>query len=60
VFDNLGTQLFDLARDPEQLTPIRDHTIEERLRTGIIDVLSAHDAPHELFARYGLARAGAV
>jgi arylsulfatase A-like enzyme len=55
VFENLGTQLFDLVADPGQLNPISDPAVEARLRIGMSEVLRAHDAPHELFGRYGLA-----
>lgn len=54
VFENNGTQLFDLENDPGQLQPIDDVIVEERLRAGIVEILQAHDAPHELYARYGL------
>jgi arylsulfatase A-like enzyme len=54
VFENNGTQLFDLAADPGQLSPILNEAIEQRLRAGIAARLREHDAPHELFARYGL------
>ena len=60
VFENLGTQLFDLVNDPGQASPIRDALVEERLRDGIVEVLAAHDAPHELYARYGLERSEAA
>ena len=56
VFENCGTQLFDLVADPGQLEPITDRTVEARLRAGMVEVLRAHDAPHELFDRYGLER----
>jgi arylsulfatase A-like enzyme len=56
VFENLGTRLFDLKRDPGQTSPITDPAIEARLRAGMAEVLAAHDAPHELYARYGLER----
>lgn len=54
VFENRGTQLFDLQSDPGQMSPLSDPAIEQRLRQGIADVLRAHDAPRELFLRYGL------
>jgi arylsulfatase A-like enzyme len=60
VFENLGTQLFDLAADPGQVAPITDPAVEARLRAGIVEVLAAHDAPHELYARYGLERSAAA
>lgn len=55
VFENLGTQLFDLKRDPEQTSPLDDPETEARLQAGMSAVLAAHDAPPELYARYGLA-----
>jgi arylsulfatase A-like enzyme len=54
VFENLGTQLFDLVRDPGQHEPLQDAAVEQRLRAGISELLRTHDAPHELFARYRL------
>jgi hypothetical protein len=54
VFENYGTQLFDLRSDPRQQSPIRDPEIAARLTAGIAAVLRAHEAPPELFARYGL------
>lgn len=54
VFENYGTQLFDLVADPRQLSPFRDAAIEARLRAGIVAELRAHEAPPELYARYGL------
>jgi arylsulfatase A-like enzyme len=54
VFENHGTKLFDLKLDPQQQHPLRNPLVERRLRDGIADVLRAHDAPPELFARYGL------
>ena len=54
VLENLGTQLFDLRADPGQVNPITDPIAEARIPAGMVDVLRAHDAPHELFGRYGL------
>jgi arylsulfatase A-like enzyme len=54
AFENYGTQLFDLKADPGQVRPIRDPDVERRLRQGMIEVLQSHDAPGELFGRYGL------
>ncbi|HEX6115311.1 MAG TPA: sulfatase-like hydrolase/transferase [Geminicoccaceae bacterium] len=53
-FGDVGTVLFDLAADPRQERPLRDEAIEVRLKAGIAAVLQAHDAPDELFARYGV------
>jgi arylsulfatase A-like enzyme len=53
-FEDVGTRLFDLATDPQQVTPFRDSAIEARLMDGIAAVLRGHDAPVEIFGRYGL------
>jgi arylsulfatase A-like enzyme len=59
LFDpGVGTTLYDLEGDPRQIKPFRDPVLEERIATGIAQVLSAHDAPRELYARYGLASLG--
>ena len=54
VFNYLGTQLFDLEADPRQINPITDPIAEARIRAGMVEMLRAHDAPDELFGRYGL------
>ena len=54
VFENMGTQLFDLAKDPQQLAPFRDDSVEAGLREGIRMVLETHEAPPEIYLRYGL------
>jgi hypothetical protein len=56
VFENPGTQLFDLRADPRQLNPLSDPVVEAQLMAGIVEVLAEHEAPHELYARYGLTR----
>jgi arylsulfatase A-like enzyme len=59
LFDpGIGTTLYDLSRDPKQLAPFRDPAIEGTLRAGISAVLAAHDAPPEIYARYGLPSPG--
>jgi arylsulfatase A-like enzyme len=52
----VGTTLYDLATDPQQMRPFRDAAIERRFLRGIADVLAAHDAPPELYGRYGVRR----
>jgi arylsulfatase A-like enzyme len=52
-FADIGTVLFDLVQDPRQESPIRDESVEARLRAGIRAELEAHDAPVEFLARYG-------
>ena len=53
-FGDTGTVLFDLDHDPAQQSPMRDPEIEARLTRGIRTVLEAHDAPGEVYGRYGL------
>jgi hypothetical protein len=52
-FADTGTVLFDLMHDPRQESPMRDESVEARLRAGIRAELEAHDAPAEFLARYG-------
>ena len=54
LFHDTGTKLFDLAADPGQTTPIRDEAVEDRLRRALTEVLSAHEAPTELYERMQL------
>lgn len=53
-FAEVGTVLYDLAEDPQQLRPIDDPAVVERLRNAICAHLKRHDAPPEVFERYGL------
>lgn len=53
-----GTQLFDLASDPDQLSPVRDADLELRLATALRDAMVAADAPEEQFQRLGLPASG--
>ena len=46
-FADIGTVLFDLVQDPRQERPMRDESVEARLRDGIRAELEAHDAPVE-------------
>lgn len=50
------TALYDLKADPEQMHPIHDSAARDRLVAGIIKTLEAHDAPAELYERFGLVR----
>jgi arylsulfatase A-like enzyme len=54
LFENNGTQLFDLQADPGQGVPLRLPDVERRLREEICRVLREHEAPEELLDRYGL------
>jgi arylsulfatase A-like enzyme len=55
AFGDTGTKLYDLLSDPQQQQPIRNEAVEQQLRGGIRSVLQQHDAPSELYGRYGLA-----
>jgi hypothetical protein len=50
----VGTTLYDLATDPRQARPFRDAEIERRFHAGIAKALKAHDAPPEIYTRYGV------
>ncbi|MBI1776691.1 MAG: sulfatase [Proteobacteria bacterium] len=55
LFDpGVGTTLYDIQTDPKQLRPFRDPAIERRILAGIAAAMRAHDAPVEMFARYGV------
>jgi hypothetical protein len=55
-FGDVGTALYDLVADPGQRQPLRDAAIEGRLCACTEAVLRAHDAPEELYGRYGLTK----
>lgn len=50
------TMLFDLAKDPDQLHPIRDPEEEKRLRRNMARLMEENDAPPEQYQRLGLGR----
>ena len=50
----VGTTLYDLATDPKQVRPFRDAVLERRFHAGIDEQLRAHDAPQEMYARFGV------
>jgi arylsulfatase A-like enzyme len=49
-----GTLLFDLAADPDQLAPIVEVQAEARMARLMTELMAAHDAPAEQYARLGL------
>ena len=55
LFGDVGTNLFDLAVDPEQAKPFRNAEIEARLVSAVTAIFRAHDAPPEIYDRYRLA-----
>jgi arylsulfatase A-like enzyme len=52
---DVDTVLYDLARDPAQLVPIRDADVEARLLGVMGRLMRANDAPAESYSRLGLA-----
>lgn len=53
-FEDLGTRLYDLARDPRQENPLIDEAQCARLTELLVNELKAHDTPAEVYAWYGL------
>ena len=51
-----GTLLFDLRSDPQQMNPIQDPIIEERMLRLMVHLMQENDAPREQFERLGLER----
>ena len=51
------TMLFDLQADPQQLSPIQDKAIEQRMIGHLVGIMKAHDAPAEQYQRLGLPKA---
>lgn len=48
------TFLFDLRSDPEQLSPINDPAIEQRMIRLMVELMKQNDAPKEQYTRLGL------
>ena len=53
-FADPRTVLFDLTSDPRQMTPIDAHDVERDLCAAIAKEMQAHEAPRELYGRFGL------
>lgn len=51
---DFGTLLFDLEKDPKQLSPIKDETVENRMIRALAELMEASDAPPEQYERLGL------
>ncbi|MEK3884970.1 sulfatase [Paenibacillus sp. PL2-23] len=51
----LDTLLFDLQNDPQQLSPITDPEVEQRMVNLLVDRMKREEAPAEQFVRLGLA-----
>ena len=54
ITKKFGTQLFDLAIDPNQQSPIQNETEENRLKDAMVKLMKQNDAPAELYERMGL------
>ncbi len=52
--EDTNTVLYDLKVDPGQLTPIENKEVENRLKVKIAAELCRHEAPTEVFQRFGL------
>ena len=48
------TYLFDLRNDPQQLSPVQDQDVEERMRKLLLRLLQESMAPAEQYQRLGL------
>jgi hypothetical protein len=48
--------LFDLDRDPQQLSPVTNAAIEGRLIESMRACLAEQDAPDEVYQRLGILR----
>ncbi|MEU8324331.1 sulfatase [Nonomuraea sp. NPDC048881] len=57
---HMGTLLFDLETDPEQLEPIVDDEVELRMAALLVEAMRANDAPPSQFERLGLPETGEV
>ncbi|WP_248926057.1 sulfatase [Paenibacillus hamazuiensis] len=50
----LETMLFDLQEDPQQLNPLRDSAVEDRMLRHIARLMRENDAPAEQYVRMGI------
>ena len=50
-----GSSLYDLDRDPQQLAPIADDDVTERLIASMTALMAQCDAPPEQYERLGIA-----
>lgn len=59
AFGDLGTRLYDVREDPQQLNPdYGDNAITQRLTRSLVKILAEHDAPAELYRRFDLTAPG--
>ena len=53
-FADVRTRLYDLSTDPKQEKPFRDNKIEAGMNASIVKELMRHEAPAEIYDRFGL------
>ncbi|MCT7378154.1 sulfatase [Chelativorans salis] len=53
-YEDLGTRLYDLKRDPRQRDPVTDPKVSEALYRELVQELKAHDTPAEVYRWYEL------
>jgi arylsulfatase A-like enzyme len=53
-FQDTETRLFDLLTDPDEQNPIHNPQVEKRLKERFREIMIDHDAPKEMFSRFGL------
>jgi len=53
-FQDTETRLFDLLNDPTESNPISNPQVEERLLDRFAKIMKEHDAPTEMFKRFGI------
>ncbi len=52
--ESRGTVLYDLEKDPGQMTPVTDPETEERMLRSMAALMKENDAPREQFTRLGM------
>ena len=60
TFQDASFALYDLARDPRQMNPIRDAQLEARLYAGLNELLAGLEVPDSTWRWYGLVPAQAA
>ena len=54
-FADIGTRLFDVKNDPLQMNPIQgEKAVIKRLIQDLVRILAQHDAPDEVYIRFGI------
>ncbi|WP_026508138.1 sulfatase [Butyrivibrio sp. MC2013] len=52
-----GSRLYDLTTDPEELHPLEDEELEQKMTGLMIELMKANEAPKEQYIRVGLTTA---